>query len=139
MLDYLKPAGDAAYDITVEVYLSSQSMRDTGTEPMRVSRGSFTDMYWTMAQMLAHHTSTGCNMRPGDLLATGTISGPAEESRGCLLERTWRGTKPIKLPDGIERKFLADGDEVTIRAYCEKPGATRIGFGDCRGVILPAG
>ena len=138
LLAYLEPAGDAAYDITVEVYLSSEKMRDAGTGPMRVSRGSFTDMYWTMVQMLAHHTSTGCNLRPGDLLATGTISGPTEESRGCLLERTWRGTKPITLPDGTQRKFLADGDEVTIKAFCEKPGATRIGFGECRGVILPA-
>ncbi len=138
VLEYLRPTGDAAYDITVEVYVSSQAMRDAGTEPLRVSRGSFTDMYWTMSQMLVHHTSTGCNMRPGDLLATGTISGPTEESRGCLLERTWRGTKPITLPDGTERRFLADGDEVTIKAFCEKPNAARIGFGDCRGVVRPA-
>ena len=138
VLDYLKPAGNAAYDITVEVYLSSRPMRDAGTEPLRVSSGTFTDMYWTIAQMLVHHSSTGCNLRPGDLLASGTVSGPSEASRGCLLERTWRGQNPIDLPDGTQRKFLADGDEVTIRAFCEKPGATRIGFGDCRGVILPA-
>ncbi len=137
VLDYLQPAGDAAYDITVEVYLSSQQMRNAGTDPLRMSRGSFTDMYWTIAQMLVHHSSTGCNLRPGDLLASGTVSGPAEESRGCMLERTWRGQHPIELPDGTSRKFLADGDEVTIRAFCEKPGAPRIGFGECRGVILP--
>ena len=137
VLDYLKPAGDAAYDITVEVYLASQKMRDAGTEPVRMSRGSFTDMYWSIAQMLVHHASTGCNLRPGDLLASGTVSGPTEESRGCMLERTWRGQHPIELPDGTKRKFLADGDEVTIRAFCEKPDAPRIGFGECRGVILP--
>ena len=78
------------------------------------------------------------NLRPGDLLASGTVSGPGEESRGCLLERTWRGEKPIKLPDGSDRRFLEDGDEVIIRAYCEKQGAARIGFGECVGVILPA-
>ena len=138
VLDYLKPAGDAAYDITVEVYLSSQQMRDADTAPLRVSSGTFTDMYWTIAQMLVHHSSTGCNLRPGDLMASGTVSGPSEASRGCLLERTWRGQNPIDLPDGTQRKFLADGDEVTIRAFCQKPGAPRIGFGDCRGVILPA-
>ena len=138
VLDYLKPAGNAAYDITVEVYLSSRPMRDAGTELLRVSSGTFTDMYWTIAQMLVHHASTGCNLRPGDLMASGTVSGPSEESRGCLLERTWRGQNPIELPDGTQRKFLADGDEVTIRAFCQKPGAPRIGFGDCRGVILPA-
>ena len=137
VLDYLEPAGDAAYDITVEVYLASQQMRDAGTEPLRMSRGSFTDMYWTIAQMLVHHASTGCNLRPGDLLASGTVSGPTDESRGSMLERTWRGQHPIDLPDGTNRKFLADGDEVTIRAFCEKPGAPRIGFGECRGVILP--
>ena len=95
-------------------------------------------MYWTIAQMLVHHTSTGCNLNPGDLLASGTVSGPGEESRGCLLERTWRGEKPIKLPDGSDRRFLEDGDEVILRAYCEKQGAARIGFGECRGIILPA-
>ncbi len=138
MLDYLKPVRDGAYDITVEVLLSSQIMRDKGQEPILVSRGTFADMYWTIEQMLVHHTSTGCNLRPGDLLATGTISGPAEDSRGCLLERTWRGRDPLQLPDGTTRTFLADGDEVTMRAWCERPGHPRIGFGDCRGVILPA-
>jgi fumarylacetoacetase len=82
--------------------------------------------------------STGCNLEPGDLVASGTISGPAEDARGCLLEHTWRSKNPLKLPDGTERKFLQDGDEVVIRAFCEKPGAARTGFGECRGVILPA-
>ena len=138
ILDYLQPTGDAAYEITVEAYLSSAKMREGNLAPMRISRGSFTQMYWTIEQMLVHHTSTGCNLRPGDLLASGTVSGPSEDSRGCLLERTWRGENPIDLPDGTERRFLADGDEVIIRAFCEKPGAARIGFGECRGVILPA-
>jgi fumarylacetoacetase len=95
-------------------------------------------MYWTIMQMLVHHTSTGCNMRTGDLLATGTISGAGEDSRGCLLERTWRGQNPIKLPDGTERKFLQDGDEVTMSAFCEADGFRRIGFGECRGIIAAA-
>ena len=138
VLEYLQPAGNAAYDITVEVYLASQQMRDAGTDPVRLSRGNFTDMYWTVAQMLVHHASTGCNLRPGDLLASGTVSGPTEESRGSMLELSWRGQNPIELPDGTQRTFLADGDEVTFRAFCQKPGAPRIGFGDCRGVILPA-
>jgi fumarylacetoacetase len=128
-LEYLDPTEDAAYDITVEVYVSSEQMRQQQMEPLRVSRGSFRGMYWTIAQMLAHHTSTGCNLEPGDLM---------ENSRGCLLERTWRGQNPLELPDGTQRKFLADGDEVVIKAFCEKPGTPRIGFGECRGIILPA-
>lgn len=142
VLDYLAPNDDASrhigIDMMCEVYISSQAMRDKSMEPMRVSRGGFADMYWTMAQMLTHHTSTGCNMRPGDMLASGTISGPSEDARGCLLERTWRGQNPIDLPDGTQRRFLQDGDEVTLKAYCERDGAARIGFGLCRGVVLPA-
>lgn len=137
--EYLKPTDDMGYDITVEVYLTSQLMRDRELEPMLISRGNFTEMYWTIAQMLVHHTASGCNLRPGDLLASGTVSGQTEDSRGCLMERTWRGQNPIELRDGSDRKFLQDGDEVIIRAYCHKDGAARIGFGDCRGVILPAG
>jgi fumarylacetoacetase len=113
-------------------------MRASGAAPTVVSRGRFTDMYWSIAQMVAHHASGGCNLQPGDLLASGTISGVEAESRGCLLERTWRGTKPITLGDGTERRFLQDGDEVVMRAWCEAPGKPRIAFGDCRGVVLPA-
>jgi fumarylacetoacetase len=105
---------------------------------MLISRGSFAEMYWTIAQMLVHHASTGCNLQPGDLLASGTISGPAEDSRGCLLERTWRGQHPISLPDGTQRKFLQDGDEVIMRAVACAPNGLRIGFGSCRGQVLPA-
>jgi fumarylacetoacetase len=143
-LEYLQPGDDEsrrmAIDITCEVRLSSQTMREKGMSPVRISRGSFADMYWTIAQMLVHHASTGCNLQPGDLLASGTISGPTEDSRGCLLERTWRGRDPIDLPDGTQRRFLQDGDEVIMRAFCElsQTGAVRIGFGECRSVVRPA-
>ena len=89
---------------------------------MRLSRGSAADLYWTPAQLVAHHTSNGCDLRPGDLLASGTISGPTKESRGCLLELTWRGAEPLALPSGETRKFLEDGDEVIMRGYCEREG-----------------
>jgi fumarylacetoacetase len=132
-LPYLSSANDRAFDITLEVWLRSDRMRD----PMLVSRGNFRDMYWTFAQLVAHHTSNGCNLEPGDLIASGTVSGTTKESRGCLLERTWRGTELLELPTGETRKFLDDGDEVIFRAYCERDGL-RIGFGECRGVVLPS-
>jgi fumarylacetoacetase len=97
------------------------------------------DLYWTVGQMLTHQTSNGCNLLPGDLFATGTISGATKDSRGCLLERTWRGAEPLTLPTGEQRSFLEDGDEVILRGFCERPGAARIGFGECRGVIVPPG
>ncbi|HEY0155847.1 MAG TPA: fumarylacetoacetase [Thermoanaerobaculia bacterium] len=131
-LPYL--ADDTGFDVTVEVWLRTAKM----TEPVRLSRGNFRDMYWTVAQLVAHHTSNGCNLVPGDLLASGTISGTAKESRGCLLELTWRGTEPLELPTGETRRFLEDGDEVIMRAYCEREGHPRIGFGECRGVVRPA-
>jgi len=137
-LAYLRAAHDALPDIAVEVLIASATMRERGTPPTLISRGSTTNLYWSPAQMLAHHTSTGCNMRSGDLLGTGTISGVEKESRGCLLERTWRGSEPITLGDGTPRKFLEDGDEVTIRAFADRPGHARVGFGECRGVVLPA-
>ena len=137
-LDYLKPTEDMGLDITLEVSIESAAMRERGMAPHRVSTGSFRDMYWTIAQMLAHHTSTGCNMRPGDLIASGTVSGPGEGARGCLLELTWRGQRPLTLPTGEERRFLADGDAVVMRAWCERDGAARIGFGGCRAEVLPA-
>jgi fumarylacetoacetase len=92
-------------------------------------------MYWTFAQMLTHHASNGCNLRAGDLLASGTVSGPADTERGCLLELTRAGAEPITLPDGETRTFLEDGDGVIFREFCEWPGFARIGFGDCRGVV----
>ncbi len=140
-LPYLADDADQAqggFNLTIEVAIASAAMRAAGHEPLLISRGNLSDMYWTVAQLLTHHASNGCPMQPGDLLASGTISGATPESRGCLLERTWRGTEPLALPDGEERRFLVDGDEVILRGYCEQPGATRIGFGTCRGVIVPA-
>lgn len=136
-LDYLQLADDLGIDMTVEVHLASEQMREQSLEPVLISRGNFREMYWTIGQMLVHHASGGCNMRPGDLLASGTVSNEEESSRGCLLERTWRGEHPIDLPDGTQRKFLQDGDEVIMKAYCQTDGAVRIGFGECRGVVLP--
>jgi fumarylacetoacetase len=128
-----------AIAITVEAWLRTVRMRAEGRPASRISAASFADMYWTPAQLIAHHASNGCNLRPGDLLASGTVSGPTPASRGCLLERTSRGTEPIVLPGGEERRFLEDGDEVVLRAYCEADGAVRIGFGECAGMITPAG
>jgi fumarylacetoacetase len=123
------------FDITLEVLLSTRRMRDAGLPAATVSRGSFKWMYWTVAQLVTHHASNGCNLRPGDLLASGTVSGPSKESRGCLLERTWKGTEPIELPGGEQRRFLEDGDEVTMRGWCEREGARRIGFGEAVGRV----
>ena len=125
-----------AFDVTVEVWLSSAKMRAAGAKAMRISRGSMRDLYWTPAQMLAHHTSNGCNVETGDLIASGTISGPEKEMRGCLLERAWRGSEPLELPTGEKRAFLEDGDEVIMRGYAERDGHRRIGFGECRGVVV---
>ena len=136
-LEYLQWSDDFGIDLALTVKISSEGMRADGTEPTTISQGNYAEMYWTMSQMLAHHTSTGCPMRPGDLMASGTVSGTTEDSRGCLLERTWRGANPITLGDGTERKFLQDGDEVVITGCCEQEGARRIGFGTCTGVIMP--
>jgi fumarylacetoacetase len=137
-LPYLSsPANEGAggFDVRVEVSLRSAAMQRAGLAPFGVSRASLRDMYWTFAQMAAHHTSNGCNLRPGDLVASGTISGPGHGAEGCLLEMTRGGADPIELPTGEKRTFLADGDEVIMRAYCERAGYARIGFGECRGVI----
>ncbi|HEV8447775.1 MAG TPA: fumarylacetoacetase [Gemmatimonadaceae bacterium] len=140
-LAYLSDRADSengGFDITLEVYMSTSAMRDANVEPVMLSRGKFSEMYWTVAQLLAHHSSNGCNLRPGDLLGSGTVSGAAKESRGCLLERAWRGTEPVALPTGEIRSFLQDGDDVILRGYCEGGGARRIGFGECRGRVLRA-
>lgn len=123
-------------DITLEVFLRTARMRAEGREAVRISRGNFRDMYWTIAQMLTHHASNGCNLRPGDLLASGTVSGNSMDARGCLLELTKRGTEPLVLPDKQERRFLEDGDEVILSGYCEREGFARIGFGNCSGKII---
>jgi fumarylacetoacetase len=100
-----------------------------------LSLSRLADLYWTPAQLLAHHTSGGCNLRPGDLFGSGTVSGPTRDSRGCLLELTWRGAEPLELPTGEERRFLEDGDEVIFRGWCEREGFVRIGLGECRGEV----
>ena len=140
LLDYLKPSSESAdaIDVRAEVFISSSDMRASGTNPIRLSRGTLADLSWSFAQMLAHHTSTGCPMKPGDLLGSGTVSGSEKTSWGSMLELCWRGTQPIDLPDGSQRRFLHDGDELTIKAYCERDGAARIGFGSCSGLILAA-
>lgn len=124
-------------DIVIEVYIRTNQMQKQGVPPFRLSRGNFKDMYWTPAQMLAHHSSNGCNFHSGDLFASGTVSGKTREEAGCLLERAWRGEEPIELPTGEKRSFVEDGDEIIIKAYCEKEGARRIGFGECSGIIIP--
>jgi fumarylacetoacetase len=139
-LPYLDTGAAArGLEITVEAWLRSEAMRKAGMEHFRLSTASSSGLYWTFAQMIAHHTSNGCNLRPGDLLGSGTISGPTDESRGCLLEITRGGRDPITLPSGESRRFLEDGDEVVLDGWC--PGrarARRIGFGRCRGTILPS-
>ena len=130
-LPHLAPVGQTALRITMEVWLRTPSMKD----PVRISQGDFSSMYWTLAQMIAHHTSNGCPLRAGDLIGSGTVSGPKAENRGCLLEITSRGADPIRLPNGEQRHFLEDGDEVILRGYCEAAGFRRIGLGECRGMI----
>jgi fumarylacetoacetase len=140
-LPYLEDARQrerGGIDLRLEVSLASERMRAAKFPPFVCSRNSLRHLYWTPGQLLTHHASNGCNMRPGDLLASGTVSGPTRESRGCLLELAWRGEQPITLPTGETRTFLEDGDEVIFRGWCEREGWTRIGTGECRGVILPA-
>ncbi len=137
-LPYLSAPGSGergGLDVTLEVWLSSRRMRAEGTPPVRVSHGNLRDLYWTPAQLVTHHASNGCNLRPGDLLATGTVSGATRDAAGCLLEITRRGADPLALPGGEMRRFLEDGDEVTLRGFCEREGAARIGFGECRGRV----
>ena len=132
-LPHLETA-DGAFRIALEVWLRTARMQD----PIRISRSDFSSMYWTLGQMIAHHTSNGCPLRPGDLIGSGTVSGPEKENRGCLLELTWRGAEPLELPTGEVRKFLEDGDEVIFRGWCVAPGYRKIGLGECRGTVLPA-
>jgi fumarylacetoacetase len=140
-LPYLHSAADqqqGSMNVKLEVFLSTKTMQDNKLAPFLLSQSNAQDLYWTPAQLIAHHTSNGCNLQIGDILATGTISGPTEASAGCLLELTRNGAQPILLPTGESRTFLADGDEIILRGYCEAPGHPRIGLGECRGTILPA-
>ncbi|MFZ0480006.1 MAG: fumarylacetoacetase [Terriglobales bacterium] len=140
-LPYLLNPDDQQYgsvNLNLEVSIQSARMREAAMPPITLGRSNFRDLYWTMAQMLTHHASNGCNLRSGDLLASGTVSGAEKDARGCLLELTSRGREPVTLPSGEQRKFLEDGDEVVMRAYCEADGFRRIGLGTCSGIVLAA-
>jgi fumarylacetoacetase len=125
-----------AFNITLDVSLLTQHMRAAGMPPHRLSRGNTRHAYWTMAQLVAHHSSNGCDLRPGDLLGSGTLSGPTADSLGSLMELTSNGRTPLALPNGETRRFLEDGDEVLLSARAEAPGAVGIGFGECRAVVM---
>jgi fumarylacetoacetase len=131
-LPYLQTEGDWGVDIQLEVLLASAAMAD----PDVISRTSFAEVYWTMAQQLAHVTVNGTQIRPGDLYASGTVSGSEPGSYGSLIELTWSGRDPIALSDGSERRYLEDGDTVTLRGWCERPGLPRVGFGECIGTVV---
>lgn len=128
-----------AIDMELEALLQSAVMRKSRTAPESLSRSNFTDAYWTVAQMVAHHTVNGCNLQPGDLFGSGTMSGSLEGSQGALIEITRGGAEPIRLDNGEERTFLEDGDAVILRAHCEREGTVGIGFGEAVGTVLPAG
>ncbi|HXP51502.1 MAG TPA: fumarylacetoacetate hydrolase family protein, partial [Bacteroidia bacterium] len=133
VLPYLEHAqGNTALDINLEVYLQPDK-----TEPLKICKSNYKYMYWTMEQQLAHHTVNGCNINVGDMMASGTISGPTPDSFGSLLEITWGGANPIKFPDGTERKYLQDGDTVIIKGYAQND-KIRIGFGEAKATVLPA-
>jgi fumarylacetoacetase len=140
LLPYLSSPMDreaGALDIRLEALLQSEAMRARQQPPHRLSLTSFRHAYWTIAQLISHHSMNGCNLRPGDLLGTGTQSGPTPEEAGSLLELSVGGSRPIQF-DGETRTFLEDGDSVILRAWCESPHAARIGFGEAQGRILPA-
>jgi fumarylacetoacetase len=140
-LPYLRDEADertGALDLELEVFLCTQAMRKQGAAPQRLSSGTALNMYWTPAQLLAHHTSNGCNLQPGDLLGTGTISAPTPDGYGSLLEITQVGREPLRLPSGETRRFLEDGDEILLRAHARRAGWVSIGFGECRGTVVPA-
>lgn len=131
-LAYLQQSGKNSFDIKLEVLIQPEN-----AEPTSVTRSNFKYMYWTMSQQLTHHTVNGCKINAGDMMGSGTISGPTPDTYGSMLELTWRGTKPIKLKDGTERKFINDNDTVIMRGYC-KNNNVRVGFGECAGKVLPA-
>jgi fumarylacetoacetase len=140
-LPYLDSAAlriEGAFDIQLEVLIMTERMREQSLPPHRVCLTNYRHAYWTISQLVAHHTVNGCNLQPGDLLGTGTLSGPTATEAGALIELTVGGKQPITLPSGESRGFLEDGDSITLRAHCEKPGAVRMGFGACTGTVLPA-
>lgn len=138
-LAYLLDEGDqaeGAFDIELEVLLLTTQMRDAGLQPERIALSNTLHMYWTVAQMVTHHTMNGCSLNPGDLLGTGTLSGPESGQHGSLLEMTKGGKEPLMLGNGEQRTFLQDGDEIIMRARCKRPGVVSIGFGECRATVL---
>jgi len=140
-LPYLFDTNDqeqGGLEIELEMFLASEAMRKAKAPPLRLSRGNARDAYWTAAQMLAHHSSNGCNLQPGDLLGSGTLSGATPEGAGSLMELTQGGKAPLQLPGGETRIFIEDGDEVTMRGRCQAQGAARIGWGECTGVVRAA-
>jgi len=139
-LPYLDSAHNrsaGAIDIRLDVTLQTSAMRDAGQIGHKLCETSYRHAYWTLAQLVAHHTVNGCNLKPGDLFGSGTLSGPTPDQAGALIELTNGGKQPIALPNGQQRTFLEDGDAVTFRGWCEAPGAVRIGLGECRGMVLP--
>ncbi|EQB94156.1 hypothetical protein GA8_18670 [Geobacillus sp. A8] len=132
-LPYLRTTNLGSFDIHLEVFLKSENME----KPQLITSSNYKYLYWSMEQQIAHHTITGCNLQTGDLMATGTISGPTKESRGCLLELTWRGKEPIQLDNGEQRVWIEDGDEVIMTGWCQGDGY-RVGFGEVRGKVLPS-
>jgi fumarylacetoacetase len=140
-LDYLFDDNDQAYggvDIHLQVLLATEKMRAASESPVEILTSNARYLYWTPAQMVAHHTINGCNLQPGDLIGTGTISGPKPEELGSMLELTDAGSKPVILPNGEKRGFLLDGDEVVFRGKCSRPGYASIGFGSCLGTVEAA-
>ncbi len=137
-LDSSATRESGAFDIELEVLLQTQRMRDAGQAPTRLSLGNFSDSYWTVSQMVAHHTVNGCNLQPGDMFGSGTQSGPRPEQAGSILELSLNDKNAFTLPNGEKRTFLEDGDAVVMRGWCSRSGAARIGFGECIGTVLPA-
>ncbi len=137
-LDSPTNRSEGALDIQLQVGLQTQAMRDAGQPDAQICRTSYRHAYWTIAQMVTHHTVNGCNLQPGDLFGSGTLSGPTLQEAGALIELTQGGKNPVQLPSGETRTYLEDGDAIVIRGWCEKPGAARIGFGACWGTVLPA-
>ena len=137
-LDSTVLRGEGAFDIQLEVLIMTDKMRAQTLPPHRICLTNYRHAYWAVSQLVAHHTVNGCNLQPGDLLGTGTLSGPTASEAGALIELTVGGKQPISLPSGESRTFLEDGDSITLRAHCEKSGAARVGFGTCTGTVLPA-
>ncbi|MCV6614802.1 MAG: fumarylacetoacetate hydrolase family protein, partial [Cellvibrionaceae bacterium] len=129
---------EGGVDVALDVLIQTAAMREAGEAATSLATSNFKYSYWTMAQMVSHHSVNGCNMQPGDLLGTGTLSGPNAEQACAMIELTCGGKNPVTLPNGESRAFLEDGDTIVIRGFCQREGAARIGFGEAAGTVLPA-